>query len=431
MSTYEKSKNTGNKTKKKNETNSNIKIGKLTPFIIKEKVEIIKTVEDEEEEKKENITKLKLYAALNNINDEINVKIDSKDRFKNTALNLDSFINRPASRKNKTAENNLYSNSDENSLEKTGSKKSLKNNDNNNLLINQKEDYLNNYINKENKNNKPNDIYNNNNKRNRNSREYNDKNKNNENLKKIISLSLNKEELKLPIFKTDDDNNKKEKDKYEESNLKTEPYPHFNYINNKNDWKVNNKANNNKNINNADKIPKPEYLENKKNEDFRNLSNTKNNNKTLNKKLTLYNLDNDDKLLLKNMEKNFAFIITDISFLNKKKISNYNISLNSFDIQKILKYYIYLVKENKKEQIAVINLQNNITELKDEFVNINKGNKLENNKNPENENNKLKEIRNYNNYNKFGNSDILTRYQQDLNYFEDLINNMNKEIKDI
>ena len=420
MSTYEKSKNTRNKAKKKNETNSNIKIGKLTPFIIKEKVEIIKTVEDEEEEKKENITKLKLYAALNNINDEINVKIDSKDRFKNTALNLDSFINRPASRKNKTAENNLYTNSDENSLEKTGSKKSLKNNDNNNILINQKEDYLNNYINKENKNNiEPNDIYNNTNKRNRNSPEYNDKNKNNENLKKIISLSLNKEELKLPIFKTDDDN-KKKKDKFGESNLKTDP--HFNYINNKND---------NKNINNADKIPKPEYLENKKNEDFRNLSNTKNNNKTLNKKLTLYNLDNDDKLLLKNMEKNFAFIITDISFLNKKKISNYNISLNSFDIQKILNYYIYLVQENKKEQIAVINLKNNITELKDEFVNINKDNKLENNKNPENENNKLKEIRNYNNYNKIGNSDILTRYQQDLNYFEDLINNMNKEIKDI
>ena len=97
------------------------------------------------------------------------------------------------------------------------------------------------------------------------------------------------------------------------------------------------------------------------------------------------------------MEKNFAFIITDISFLNKKKISNYNISLNSFDIQKILNYYIYLVQENKKEQIAVINLQNNITELKDEFVNINKHNKLENNKNPENENNNLKEIRNYNN----------------------------------
>ena len=41
--------------------------------------------------------KLKLFAALNNINDEINVEIDSKDRLANNNLNLDCFLNKQSS----------------------------------------------------------------------------------------------------------------------------------------------------------------------------------------------------------------------------------------------------------------------------------------------------------------------------------------------
>ena len=77
--------------------NNKTLIERLTPITIKEREEIVlKTVTNEEEEKKGNNTKLKLLAALNNINDEINVIIDSKDRYKNPNLNLDCFINRPS-----------------------------------------------------------------------------------------------------------------------------------------------------------------------------------------------------------------------------------------------------------------------------------------------------------------------------------------------
>ena len=41
--------------------------------------------------------KLKLFMALNNINDEINVKIDSKDNLFINNLNLDCFLNRQSS----------------------------------------------------------------------------------------------------------------------------------------------------------------------------------------------------------------------------------------------------------------------------------------------------------------------------------------------
>ena len=100
------------------------------PFEIKQKKEvIIKTYEDEEEERKENNTKLKLFTALNNINDEINVKIDSKEKFKNAILNLDCFINKPSSRKIKTSEENYETNNDENDANKLSSLKTLNSKD--------------------------------------------------------------------------------------------------------------------------------------------------------------------------------------------------------------------------------------------------------------------------------------------------------------
>jgi len=156
------------------------------------------------------------------------------------------------------------------------------------------------------------------------------------------------------------------------------------------------------------------------------------------KKITLYNLDNEDKSFLKNMEKNNSFIITDISFLNKKNVTNYNISLSNLDIIKMLKYYIYLVQENKKEQLAVMNLKNNIPQLKEQLLNIKKNEinnkKLQNNNNIRQINNlsKNKNINlNINNYSSIDNSDILERYQNDIKYFSELINNINEEMKNI
>ena len=163
-----------NKIKKKNPINiKDIKvknnIEKINPNTIKieEKKEIIiKTVEDEEEEKKQNLTKLKLFTALNNINDEINVKIDSKEKFRNPLLNLDCFINRPSSRKNKTDINNNYTNDKENIIEKVDSNLSLKTINEPNIQ-NQKEEYgTNNNDNDNNINDNNNDNNNNDNNNN-------------------------------------------------------------------------------------------------------------------------------------------------------------------------------------------------------------------------------------------------------------------------
>ena len=162
----------------------------------------------------------------------------------------------------------------------------------------------------------------------------------------------------------------------------------------------------------------------------------------MNNKITLYNLDNEDKLFLKNLERKNTFIITDISSLNNKNIKNYNITLSKFDIKKLLTYYISLVQENKKEQISLINLKNNISEMKEQLlnnknndININKeknnNKEIENKRNLSNMNNKEYNIQYNIKYNKEDNSNILSRYEKDLNYFEGLINNINEEIKKI
>ena len=374
--------------------NENIKskTQKLTPITLKE----TKTEEDEEQERQQNITKLKLFTALNNINDEINVKIDSKDKFKNIPLNLDCFINRPSSRKNKTTINNYINTSSSNDII-------------------------------ENQNN--NSEYNNNNKEN----EIKDNN-NNKNLNNIISLSLNNKTENNE--KDNKDNLDKNNDINNNTNIKTTPMYNYNNINEINDG--NNYVNNENNINNTNysqnkifkEIPKPKKIFNTDN---------KNTNYDLNQKLTLRNIDDEDKSFLKNMERKNAFIISDISSLNGKNINNYNISLTSFDIKKLINYYIYLVLENKKEQIAVMNLKNSLPDLKEKINNIKKNetsNKLENNKNKdkekEKENINLKDANIENkSYNKLDNLDILSRYQEDLNFFEELFNNFNEEIKKI
>ena len=220
-----------------------------------------------------------------------------------------------------------------------------------------------------------------------------------------------------------------------------------NNIKNNNINNLNNHINNDNMANNQflREIPKPvnslEQTAKKVNENNQkininiNIPQKKPNNET-NQKITLYNLDNEDKSLLKNMEKNNAFIISDISFLNRKNITNYNISLSNFDIKKLLIYYINLVKENKKEQIYITNLKNNISGLRGQLMTIKKNEiktKSDINKEKEKKSINLIEINNkyINNENKKEKLDILSRYENDLNYFEKLINNMNEEIKKI
>ena len=45
--------------------------------------------------------KQKLYQALNNINEEINVRIDSKEKFKNPIINLEYFLNKNINKEKK------------------------------------------------------------------------------------------------------------------------------------------------------------------------------------------------------------------------------------------------------------------------------------------------------------------------------------------
>ena len=446
VSSTDKQNNYLNKIKKQNSKNikENNNTEKINPIIQGKKEIIIKTVEDEEEEKKQNLTKLKLITALNNINDQINVKIDSKDRFKNSVLDLDCFINRPSSRRNKTVVNNNYTYGIEKSKDKVESSSSLKDIDEQKVKRqNQKEEYGNDDGTNDDDKIKENNIGNNNPKK--------------EGLNNLVSLSLKKEEDKKHNNFIKENNDKKIKDNLQDNNE-----------NNKNNESDDMNADNN-NINNINinynnsfkkqvfkEIPKPDRLFEKtpekqdKDDKIANLNNNINVNNDLNQKLTLYNLDNEDKSFLKKMEKNGSFVITDISFLNKKNISSYNISLNNFDIKKILNYYIYLVKENKKEQISILNLKNNISDLREELLNIKKNEaKIKSEKNKinaiekDNQNISLKITKNIketndrnsninnNNFNKKEQLDILSRYQKDLNYFEELINKMNAELKTI
>ena len=422
--------------------NNKTLIERLTPITIKEREEIVlKTVTNEEEEKKGNNTKLKLLAALNNINDEINVIIDSKDRFKNPNLNLDCFINRP-SKKNKTVVNKNINN--DNDLQKFIVNN---NNLNNNTYKNDLDDIINSYkegkdsINNENVfdinniNDNNNLVFNFKSTENKDDTEPNNDEKYNKTLNDLISLSVKKEDINDQTKKNGDNNENEmnNKDKIEELNININNNNiKSNYIkpldryenNNNNDFSENySKPQDSKNYEKLEKIQEkiPEKI-------------LKNN---LNEKITLYNLDNDDKTLLKNMERNSSFIITDISSLNKKDITNYNISLSRFDIKKILNYYFFLVKENKKEQISLMNFKNNLSDLKNNLSASKKdefNNKYENIKEKENKTKNYIKNNNLNNIKNMKNNigiDVLSRYQKDLNFFEEQINNLDKELKNI
>ena len=135
-----------------------------------------------------------------------------------------------------------------------------------------------------------------------------------------------------------------------------------------------------------------------------------------NKKITLHNLNKEDKLFLKDMESNNALLVTDISSLNKKNIINYNISLSNFNIRKLLNYYISLVNLNEKERIELNNLKDEVGEMREVYK---KEKKSEINTNREESNLDI------------GILSPAERYKNDLNFFEHLINKMNNEIKDV
>ena len=398
-----------------------------SPIIINENQEIIiKTENNEEDEKKENNTKLKLLAALNNINDEINVIIDSKDRNINPNLNLDCFINRP-SKKNKTVINRNLNNEDAlkkfiNNDKIIKSNKTNKDNQqninfNNEININDNGGIINTCEKNDNQNNNQNnnnnqEIFNFVSTENKNDTEPNNDEKNNKTLNDLVSLSVKNDDLKEPPLQKIENNEMNNKEL--------------------------NKENNNNNIiqsNSKNPVNRYENIYNNFNENYS--PNIKSGKKNLIEKLTLYNLDNEDKILLKNMERNSSFVITDISSLNKKDITNYNISLSGFDIRKILNYYIFLVKQNKKEQISLMNLKNYVSDLKNNLStnkNNEYNNKLDKNNNKEDEikkNNDLNKPKNLNKKDYIQNKDILSRYQKDLKFFEEQINNMNEILKNI
>ena len=337
---------------------------------------------DKKESNKKENPKLKLLSALNNINDEINVKIDSKDKLFNTnKFNLDCFINKQSLSSSRTK-----------SPEKFVNKITKKN-------------YISPPINKE------------------------------ESFQPFVKTETSNEQTK---------NLRKINKIKDKSNIRTDPKQLMKYINSENSkfskskYSENNKSIN-KNIEN-NSIKKIVYInKNDKNEEIKQSSN--NNYIEEGKKITLYNLENEDKLLLKDLESKNALLITDISSLNKKNNVNYNISLSNFNPKTLLNYYLKLEKKYKKEQEEKNNLKIEAEGLKNEYLNIkrkeinnNKENNKDNNNIDINTNNyKLSDIQNQNNYStlNLGKNNPASRYLNDLNYFEDLIIKMNDEIKSI
>ena len=321
-----------------------------------------------ESDKKEN-PKLKLFTALNNINDEINIKIDSKDNLFNNKLNLDCFINKKPTT--------------------SGTKSPEK------------------FVNKAINNN-------------------------------FISPPTNKDESFHPFIKTETNNEQKNLrkiNKIKEKNIKTDPRQLMKYINSDNNNSRNSKSkyseNNNKSIkenSETNYLKKLEYIK-----DNDNIEESNNNFIEMNKKITVYNLENDDKLLLKDLENKNALSITDISSLNKKNIVNYNISLSNFDPKKLINYYLYLEDEYRKEEMEINKLKIDAEKLKKEYLNLKRNEMNQNKEKNDEDNNKLSNIRSKNNYStlSLGKLGPASRYQNDLNFFEDLIIKMNDELKNI
>ena len=302
--------------------------------------------------------KLKLFMALNNINDEINVKIDSKDNLMINKLNLDCFLNRqPSLASDRTV-----------SPEK---------------FINNKK-YKNNFISPFNSNDNDVKLF-----------TKTEERGEQKNLRKINKI--NKKDIN--------------------TNIKSDQNQYMKYVNSSPNSRKIYKSKNSKSDNINDKMSinsVPSII-------YRNkldIGSEIDDNDIIekNKKITLHNLNKEDKLFLKDMESNNALLVTDISSLNKKNIINYNISLSNFNIRKLLNYYISLVNLNEKERIELNNLKDEVGEMREVYK---KEKKSEINTNREESNIDI------------GILSPAERYKNDLNFFEHLINKMNNEIKDV
>ena len=302
--------------------------------------------------------KLKLFMALNNINDEINVKIDSKDNLMINKLNLDCFLNRqPSLASDRTV-----------SPEK---------------FINNKK-YKNNFISPFNINDNDVKLF-----------TKTEERGEQKNLRKINKI--NKKDIN--------------------TNIKSDQNQYMKYVNSSPNSRKIYKSKNSKSDNINDKMSinsVPSII-------YRNkldIGSEIDDNDIIekNKKITLHNLNKEDKLFLKDMESNNALLVTDISSLNKKNIVNYNISLSNFNIRKLLNYYICLVNLNEKERIELNNLKDEVGEMREVYK---KEKKSEINTNREESNIDI------------GILSPAERYKNDLNFFEHLIIKMNNEIKDV
>ena len=302
--------------------------------------------------------KLKLFMALNNINVEINVKIDSKDNLMINKLNLDCFLNRqPSLASDRTV-----------SPEK---------------FINNKK-YKNNFISPFNSNDNDVKLF-----------TKTEERGEQKNLRKINKI--NKKDIN--------------------TNIKSDQNQYMKYVNSSPNSRKIYKSKNSKSDNINDKMSinsVPSII-------YRNkldIGSEIDDNDIIekNKKITLHNLNKEDKLFLKDMESNNALLVTDISSLNKKNIINYNISLSNFNIRKLLNYYISLVNLNEKERIELNNLKDEVGEMREVYK---KEKKSEINTNREESNLDI------------GILSPAERYKNDLNFFEHLINKMNNEIKDV
>ena len=330
-----------------------------------------KTFNNEVKEIKENDTiksenpKTKLLNALNNINDEINVVIDSKDKLINNNLNLDVFIKKKSSK----------------------SSSSIKSPD---KFVNIKQNIKNKYI----------------------------------------SPITDKEDEK-PIIKTETSNDNRNLRKINKiiskdiiENIKTEPRQYNKYINSSQSSQISKSKNSEFNNINS-KISRSSFQNNivytsKQDKEIKieNYIDSKN-------KLTLHNLNTEDKILIKDMEDKNALMVSDVSSLNKKNVTNYNITISNFKIQKILEYYFCLVNEYEKEKNENIELENEVTELKSRYLEMKKNEMSTNSRGRESDRLNNSTIRTIS-VGKYG---PLSRYQNDLNYFKDLIVKMNDEIK--
>ena len=316
-------------------------------------------------QKKEN-PKKKLFMALNNINDEVNVAIDSKDKLINSKLNLDCFINKQSS----------ISSSRTKSPEK---------------FINIKKD-----------------------------------------MNKFISPQMTKEEDFKRFIKTETDNDKRNLRKINKSinkdanqNIKTDPKKLEKFINTSQSSIISKDKYSDNNLNkksHKNSFPNIVYINNSEKENEL----TNNANVDRNKKLTLHNLNTEDKILLKDMEAKNALLVTDISSLNKKNITNYNMTISNFNNKKLLEYYLYLVNEHEKELNEMNNLENEVLELKTKYLNIKK---TEINNNRGNNKDKLNFFENNDSTISVGKIGPISRYKNDLKFFENLIIKMNDEFK--